>query len=342
MHVIKPINIATELCRSRNDFDDGFVYAGDASSPAVANSGSAPLVSKSSRRVSVASEHSSKDQSAKPRGSLLPYSVLWKAGLAVETVYHVLLQSSRVKPFAEQAKGLSQVLDRPTIVVLADSLSEFTTVGAGCQSHILQLIDVCSKRSHQNNHDNDNLANSNSNNPNDIFLRTMSRDDNDQTMPTTIDAMLFIRAEQLVKSGAVSVLFDDAEADMTTGDKKQSSASSSSLNSMQDVLVMGETLWIAFHVILRVAVSVLSNAPPELVESLSDGLFAPSLETLQHIMKRCPGSRDLTRLSLNGYSHLANICMPSTTPGRVFKRKALLSSLCKMCLPSWGKRDAMR
>ncbi|CAB9509407.1 Protein MON2 homolog [Seminavis robusta] len=337
MHVIKPIHTACEVCRSKNDFDDGFVYLDENSSTTSASSttlaGSNHPQPRSSRRLAATEGY---NQETKTHSCLLPNAVMWKAGLAVETVYHVLLQSSARTP-CTRAKALSQVLDRDTIVVLTESLNEFSTIGAACQSHILQLVDVCRNNGNNNN---TNSAGGEKIAKNDLLLRSISRDDDHKT-PTEIDAMLYIRAEQLVKSGAS--LFDDSNNvnNRSSGDKKQSAASSSSSpTSPHDVLVMGETLWIAFHGILEIVCSVLPSTAPDILESYSEGLFEPCLETLQHFVKRCPGSRDVTRLALNGYAHLSNLCMPSTTPGRSFKRKALLTSLCKMALPAWGKHDS--
>jgi len=123
----------------------------------------------------------------------------------------------------------------------------------------------------------------------------------------------------------------------TTGaDKKSSSAFS------HDIPVMGETLWVAFHGMLEVTIGILPNAPLETKEALVEGAFAPSLATLQHYLRRVPGSPILTRRILEGYTELANICMPSESPEQRLQRKACLSSLCKLSLPSWGEHNASR
>lgn len=373
MHVIKPIHTATEACRAQNDLDDGYVYIGgdESSMDASANGGSSStLVKKTGRRVS---DNPNGQHNPKAYTSLLPTRLLWKAGLAVETVYHVLLHCSRAMQLAAEeengddnmdspAHALVKLLDRPTIVLLTETLSDFATIGAGCQSHILQLVDVCRKNnrrttSSRNTSTNSNSGNSSGDNNNtstnnngdnsfsslgsshrsDFLLRSLSRDEEPKSS-TAIEPMMFIRAEQVIKSGSLSALLEENNQ-KANGDKKTAAASTSP---SQSVHVMGEALWISFHGVVEIVASLLPNAPPDMAEMLAEAAFAPSLETMQHFMHRVPGSKDITRMSLLGYAYMSNLCMPSTTPGRSFKRKALLSSLCKLSLPAWGKHEPSR
>lgn len=88
---------------------------------------------------------------------------------------------------------------------------------------------------------------------------------------------------------------------------------------------VGDVLWTAFHCILEMSRYVDEETS-----------FAPSLSVLQHFLKRFPGSREITLSTLIGYDRLAHII----ESGNALQRKALLSSLCKLSLPSWGKHDS--
>ena len=93
---------------------------------------------------------------------------------------------------------------------------------------------------------------------------------------------------------------------------------------------MGEALWLAFHCILRLIQSVGAQ--------MIEGCFAPSLAVFQHYLKRFPGSCTIVQCTLEGYLGLADVAVPVES-GRALLRQALLTSLCKLSLPSWGKHD---
>ena len=93
-HVIKPIRSATEACRSHHDFEDGFTYVEDSSE---ASSGAIAPSKNSSRRLSSAEIANAQHPNSNKYTSLLPAALLWKAGLAVETVYLLLSQYSQLQ-----------------------------------------------------------------------------------------------------------------------------------------------------------------------------------------------------------------------------------------------------
>ena len=95
--------------------------------------------------------------------------------------------------------------------------------------------------------------------------------------------------------------------------------------------LLGEALWLALSIILQVMESV--GHLPSKGESGVE-IFGPALSVLQHYLKRFPGSDGVVRLALGGYDRLARLCFPS-----VDMQKALLTSLCKLSLPAWGKHD---
>jgi hypothetical protein len=87
---------------------------------------------------------------------------------------------------------------------------------------------------------------------------------------------------------------------------------------------VGEVLWTAFNITLKLCRFVHEDVS-----------FAPSLAVMQHYLKRFPGSREIIRKTLIGYNRLAHII----NTGNILQRQALLSSLCKLSLPGWGKHD---
>mmetsp|Transcript_11872 Transcript_11872/g.34043 ORF Transcript_11872/g.34043 Transcript_11872/m.34043 type:complete len:1781 (-) Transcript_11872:123-5465(-) len=94
-----------------------------------------------------------------------------------------------------------------------------------------------------------------------------------------------------------------------------------------DVYILGNALWTGFNALLIMI--------DHLDESILEQTFAPSLSVLQHYLKRFPASSTIVEMSLKGYSSLAKVSLNTT-----ILRGALLSSLCKLSLPQWGRKDA--
>jgi len=137
-----------------------------------------------------------------------------------------------------------------------------------------------------------------------------------ETKPT-----VFRKAEQLVAAGTISSAF---------------ATDSSSSSKSAPPPIHGEALWISLMSILRIADSLQSLGD---AEGLLEETFVPILAVLQHYLKRFVDSNDLVELSLLGYKSLAEVCLP--LQGNALQQKALLASLCKLSLPSWGKLDAL-
>ena len=110
----------------------------------------------------------------------------------------------------------------------------------------------------------------------------------------------------------------------------------------------GATTWLAFKCILFLVKSLKdlatfaeANGSSESVKSLSElvnGSFAPSVSMLQHFIRRMLGSPVIVSLTLSSYEELASASMMVDSPSTNERRQAILTSLCKLCLPSWGKR----
>ena len=238
--LVHGIVVATEACRQHDDFEDGYVYEG------------IPLNNKKQ----------------KPLQTLIPNYTLWKAGLALETLFGILPQ-----------------LQPQDASVVAESISDFCTICASCQNHVLQLIE-CADSKHWK----------------------------DEPDVIHIEPTMFHGIEEAIKAEKT---FDN------------SSVASGSKNAGNN---MGEALWIALHCILRLCKSLDAES------FTMDGCFAPALAVFQHYLKRFPGSNIIVRCSLDGYLCLADVAVP-IQGGNALLRQALLASLCKLSLPSWGKHD---
>lgn len=257
------ISLATEACRTRHEFEDGFVYSGEGNS---------------SLRTETKPPQGS---AAVPFQSYFPTVLLWKAALILEALYRVLEN--------EFDTYVSMLSDRSILGHLTEALSDFSTIGASCQEHMLQLIEFC---------------------------------DSSTAQQHSLQPTIARRTEQAISGGTV---IDENRSEAKKGFIPSATAPPS---------LLGESLWIGMYGIVRIAQSIsVSHNGVDLVEET----FAACLAVLQHFLKRFPGSPNLVEMSLRGYASLADACF--SIPGTAMQRKALLSSLCKLSLPSWGKHD---
>lgn len=127
-------------------------------------------------------------------------------------------------------------------------------------------------------------------------------------------------------------IFRKAEMVVAAGNGASLDSSVSAINSINGVL--GESLWMSFQIILTLANSFVEIDYP--IRALEE-TFAPFLAILQHYLKRFVGAHEMVDLALRGYATLAAVCLPAKE--LMMQRKALLTSLAKLSLPSWGRRD---
>jgi len=236
--LVKGISRATEICRNNDDFEDGYVYTGEVT----------------------------QTKPNKPLVTLVPDSLLWRAGLALETLSVVLGRNPKC------------------VVSVVEAVSDFATICASCRDHMLQLVS-CSQKSG--------------------IVANDTHDDGDNSI---VLPSLFRRAEEIQSAALTS--------QKTSENAKNLPSTSCSV---------GDTLWIAFHCLLETSRYVDEETS-----------FAPLLAILQHFLKRFPGSREIVHYTLVGYNRLAHIIKT----GNELQRKALVSSLCKLSLPSWGIHDS--
>jgi hypothetical protein len=129
------------------------------------------------------------------------------------------------------------------------------------------------------------------------------------------------KAEIAILSGDISVFSATSQKASEKGNGNHSS-------------VLGECIYFSLQSMLRIAYCLrdMRNS----VNILEDS-FAPFLAILQHFMKRFTGSPSLVSMALDGYTFLSDVCLP--LENNLMQRKALLTSVSKLSLPSWGKHD---
>lgn len=109
--------------------------------------------------------------------------------------------------------------------------------------------------------------------------------------------------------------------------------------------LVGDAVWVAYKCILLVSESLETmseqglNGSREDTLLLVDGSFSPSLAAFQHFMKRLPGSTIIVSHTVAGYVNLGNALIPCVRSAESIQRRALLTSLCKLSIPSWGKSN---
>lgn len=76
-------------------------------------------------------------------------------------------------------------------------------------------------------------------------------------------------------------------------------------------------------------------------KALIDGSFASSLALLQHFLTRFPAAGEVYRRVLSGYFNLTRTSLPWCEDDDV-QCRAIITSLCKLALPSSGENDVSR
>jgi len=315
---IKPIALATEACRTQHEFEDGYVYQPSPPSNGFAGSSSGQPDGSPASGSAAAGESLS---------TLFPTPLLWKAGLALEAT-HLVLERHATAILCSTTTSLEVSiaiddhrdkgnLSNELLASLAESLSDFATIGASCRDHMLQIVEFAVlQREEATSQDGTGFRGSGGGSIQKSYT-------------------FFRRAETAVASGNTAI-FQKKLVAASTGQLQQESKNPD--KSMCRGSSLGEALWIALQGILRIVecMSEMKQRDAETQRVLEE-TFAPTLAVLQHYLKRFPGSSDLVKLALRGYAVLTDVCMQE---GTSMQRKAIVTSLCKLSLPSWGKHDA--
>ena len=191
-----------------------------------------------------------------------------------------------------------------------------------------------------------------------ILLLLMAAHADNQTLPSPSHAMSKSLGNESETKWNTENLTSALGSDGPTSDSDNSSAAAAVAAKVSDALVIdsveiplcdaGATTWLAFKCILFLVKSLKELAiskeesssgdsdSRQLLSALVGGSFAPSVSMLQHFIRRMLGSPIIVTQTLSSYEELA--CASMTVDSHSTNARVILKSLCKLCLPSWGKK----
>jgi len=307
------VSEATEAYHKSDDFEDGYIF-----SQSERESFDIGITNSSSARGSAVAVHNQGGNQDPLPVSSISNEKIWRAFLALEVLNTV------VTSHLEQVSWI----DSNTVSAIAVAASDFATISASNRERILLLLMVAHSA-------------------------------DDQSLPSSPHATFkpsSISNPEGKSEGRVTPVNDN---NPTSSDTENSNTASAIAAKVTDALVVdsielpqcdaGATTWLAFKCILflvkslkDLAISVeAKKGDLESSRALSDlvnGSFAPSVSMLQHFIRRMLGSPIIVSQTLSSYEELACASMTVDSQSTNVRRQAILTSLCKLCLPSWGKR----
>lgn len=243
--------------------------------------------------------------------------------MALELLRHVLsLHLKQVSWLDYVGRGIRHY-NEATISMIAKTASDFATISASNRERILHVI-VAAHADHR-------------------------------TLPPKSHIMSKSMENESESNKEKSTL---VVSDNPTSGSENSSAAEVTAAKVTDAMVIdylveiplcnaGETTWLAFKCILSLVKALKDLAISEtngdlesqqMLSGLVNGSFAPSVSMLQHFIRRMLGSPVIVTQTLSSYEELACASMSVDSQSTNVRRQAILMSLCKLCLPSWGKR----
>jgi len=311
------VSEATEAYHKSDDFEDGYIFSQserESFDIGITNSSSA-------RGATAAAPHGGGNQDPLLPVSSISNEKIWRAFLALEVLNTV------VTSHLEQVSWI----DSNTVSSIAVAASDFATISASNRERILLLLFVAHSADEQS------LPSS----PHATFKPSSISNTGESSSSD---------------KGRVTPINDN---NPTSSDAENSNTASAIAAKVTDALVVdsielpqcdaGATTWLAFKCIIflvkslkDLAISVeAKKGDLESSRALSDlvnGSFAPSVSMLQHFIRRMLGSPIIVSQTLSSYEELACASMTVDSQSTNVRRQAILTSLCKLCLPSWGKR----
>jgi hypothetical protein len=362
--LIRYVSAAAEGYQDSADgFEDGFVYSaaqafldGAHQQSESANEGVTTTGSSGGPAVKGAAATSGKDPNSHRYGithpQLVSNTLLWRGALAMEAFHKLLRLPSLVKHFHDLYDNFNAQM--PLLAVLIQAVSDFAIIAASNENSIRSVAFRASSASRGGSS---------------IPMSTIA--------PVYVSkigarareyATFFDEWDASVDTHQHSGHVSTSSA--TSGEY----ATLASLDFVENVPACdeGETIWLAFQCTLRLLASMnelvieatdeITSNPEGMVNmeeddandtiqiaestsfksliSLVDCTFSPCLALLQHFLKRFSGSTIILECALLGYQHLANASMlllPYNTQKVSVQRKALMTTLCKLAVPSFGR-----
>lgn len=298
---------ATNAYHDSSDFEDGYIFSQterDAFHIEQANTngrgGSAP----SSRGM--ASSRLAQE-SAEPQilGSIISSKQMWRAFLSLDVLNRLVSSCLEEVHLLDSINGQADSEGSPTITLIAGAASDFATISASNREGILHAV--------------------------------MSAHNDEMKANTALDVMESSSSERLSIDGQGNWNAAAALVDKVTDASLVGSSDIPSCDA-------GETSWMAFKCILLMAKSLKlissedANVEDTTIVEILSGSFVSTITLLQHYIKRMCGSHVIVSRTLTAYEELAYASMMMEDKPGNLRRQAILTSLCKLCLPKWGKK----
>ena len=276
--------------------------------------------------------------SNKSRRDTMPYAsshVLWRAAITLELLYGLVSDNfDSLYPLFESRNG-----DRPCdtlLSVVIEAIVDFSVVVSSNKAGIISVVEASAKKQEDNGtRDDDNPDAHESNIPMRNFVFDIK----------TIHPFVTSQARNIIKvSNFTSLLWFDHSLYQHTNaffDERPSNQSRDewnrrSLNESFPECDLGTAAWVGFHFVLVVWKSLQRQSRDRNI--FVEGSFASSLSLIQHFLRRFQSSDIICKDALSGYKFVAETVLPFCHEENL-KRRLILTSLCKLSLPSDEKGD---
>lgn len=298
---------ATNAYHDSSDFEDGYIFSQterDAfhieQADANSRGGSAP-----SSRGMTSSRLAQENAEPHISGSIIPSNQMWRAFLSLDVLNRLVSSCLEEVHLLYSINGQADSEGSSTITLIAGAASDFATISASNREGILHAV--------------------------------MSAHNDEMNANNALDVMESSSSERLSIDGQGNWNAAAALVDKVTD---ASSVGSSDIPNCD----AGETSWMAFKCILSMAKSLKlissedANVEDTIIAEILSGSFVSTITLLQHYIKRMCGSHVIVSRALTAYEELAYASMMMEDKPGNLRRQAILTSLCKLCLPKWGKK----
>ncbi len=249
---------------------------------------------------------------------------IWRAFLALTTLASLVyshLEQIMWLDFIDRVSKETDDCDNLTGCLIAKAASDFATSSASNRERILHLL--------------------------------IAAHSDDQSIPSKYLHTVLDDVKEPDNEKSISILEEISVSDSDNSNAAATVAAKVTDSLIIDAIVIpvcdvGATAWLAFKCTLFLVKSlkVLATSyeaneervPRLFFSGLINGSFAPSVSMLQHFIRRMLGSPVIVSRTLAAYEDLAYAVMSVDCQATNVRRQAILTSLCKLCLPSWGKR----
>jgi len=351
--LVKFVKAATELLRDLDDFEDGFIYSGMTDNLSDVNPTSSDLINRRAH-------HSQK-------GAQTSSLVMWRAAIALEFLYMLISRHF------ETLLALNSIEANSTLVaVMTEAVGEFAIVASSNKNRITRVAVVSQISGASSSFgDSDTLEIQGKSSEDSKGSQEKLNQNLKAGSLLSLISETFENIQPRITKGARDAMkscdyWDDEivvqnsnlqekeiEKDDQSVLRNNHFVKEKPKNSLLPPCDIGEAVWIGLNFVVSLWKSKLSlnksknskqsygdeqEEKKEKKDWIDDDAFAPSVAVFQHFLRRFPSSPTVTRRALNGYVCLANNAFPMCKDDDM-RRKATLTSLCRLALPCCPKKD---